>query len=244
VAFTGTHYSSAVLTTALGTDCPSIGTDYSLVQVTSKSVDFSAGFTLVDKRLTEVVDFICSIGDSAGRRLLFALWEADRLPNTTAPRAALWPVDLTVADYLLYSQAETTESTRTLANYVRGSYGSLLTSAAQDATSQGLYRRRDQIVAGGTDLASAQQMRDGYLAAYKTPLVDSAQFAVRRVGEVQTLQGAPVRPEVLRAGDRLRIMDWAQGGSRVVMLASVSWQNGVASCQPERAEDAAMLLAG
>jgi len=244
VAFTGSQASATVLTTALGTDCPAIGMDYSLVQATGKSVDFSAGFTLVNKQMTEVVDFVCKIGNSSSQRLLFALWEAAWLPNTTAPRAALWPVDLTTADYLLYGEAELTESTRTLANYVMGSYGSLLTSPAQDATSQGLYRRRDMIVAGGDDLASAQQMRDGYLTAYKNPLIDSGAFTVGRVGQVQTLQGAPVRPEALRAGDRLRIMDWAQGGTRVVMLQSVSWQDGAASCQPEQAKDAAMLLAG
>jgi hypothetical protein len=244
VAFTGSVSTRTILMTALITNCPNIGTDYSLIAVTSKNVDFDAGFSLVNKKMTEVVDFVCAIGNSSGQRLLFALRPAAWQPNTTAPRAALWPVDLTAADYLFYGEAELTESTRTLANYVMGSYGSLLTSPAQDATSQGLYRRRDMIVAGGDDLASAEQMRDGYLAAYKNPLIDSSAFTVRRVGDVQTLQGAPVRPEALQAGDRLRIMDWAQGGTRVVMLQSVSWQDGVASCQPERAEDAAMLLAG
>lgn len=165
------------------------------------------------------------------------------------PKAWLWARDLTAADYLLYTAEMDTalqadETTRELANYVLGKYGSNYTAAAQDATSQTLYRRRDAVADAGSASSAtvAAGVRDTYLARVKNPANEPAAFRLSRPGPVRTTNGAIVWPEDLRAGDRLQIADGPLAG-RIVMLKSVEYSGGVVTCTPEREDDVPLLLA-
>lgn len=164
------------------------------------------------------------------------------------PRAYLWSRDLSGYDYVLRTAGlddgvRVVTTTRDLANYVVASYGSgSYTAAAQDASSQAAYRRRDEVAAAGSVGATdAAAVRDVYLARHKDPGTEVQGFSVGP-GMVRTATGQRVDPALLRAGDRLLITDGRLAGS-VVMLESVVWENGLAQCRPEGYEDATRLLA-
>lgn len=165
----------------------------------------------------------------------------------TLPRAYLWARDLSSYDYLLYTQLleaplGETESTRDLVNYVVASYSSSYTAAAQDATSQTSYRRRDYLVAAGNvGAADAAAQRDVWLAQYKDPRKEPGSF-VATYGAVRTAAGAIVEPVLLRAGDRLRLADGPSRGA-TIMLLSTEYRDGMMTCKPEAQEDMPMLLA-
>lgn len=193
-----------------------------------------------------------SIGSGSGRytavddvRMFLA---AGSLSVDTLPRASLWARDLTGYDYLLYTRflgepLTETETARDLANYVVASYSSSsFTAAAEDATSQALYRRRDAVVsAGSVGPADAAAIRDVYLAAYKDPRHEPDSF-VAAYGAVRDVNGALVDPVVLRAGDRLRLADGPSAGA-TIMLLGTEYQDGKMTCKPEGLADVPLLLA-
>lgn len=166
------------------------------------------------------------------------------------PRAWLWPRDLSQYDFLLHTRLlgdglENTASTADLSNRVVASYGSSsYTAAAEDATSQGLYRRRDRLVAAGSEAGSAlaEQMRDAYLATYTSPRDEPAGISVTRMGAITTATRRPVMLTDVRAGHRLRVADGPLAGM-TMLLERVEWSDGVLRCTPERRPDAADLLA-
>lgn len=175
--------------------------------------------------------------------------DATNTAADTRPRAHLWSRDLSDYDYTLRTAdvaagVQTTETTRDLANAVLAKYGSSsFTAFAEDTVSQALYRRRDHLVqAGQVALADAQAQRDVYLGQHAWPGVEMSGFEVRRPGAVRTKRGLAVHPARLRAGDRLLIQDGRLAGT-VIMLAEVSWANGVATCRPESYEDVTRVLA-
>ncbi len=164
------------------------------------------------------------------------------------PRARLWARDLSGWDYQLYTAdldagLAAVETTREVANYVVARYGSSYTSAAEDADSQALYRRRDTVLNAG-DVAStvATALRDAHLARYKTPAVEAGAIRLQRPGAVRTAQGLPIWPEDLRAGDRLLIADGPNAG-QVLLLTRVEYADGVVTATPERPDDVPLLLA-
>ncbi len=164
------------------------------------------------------------------------------------PRGRLWARDMNGWDYLLWTARltnglQSTASTRQLANRVTASYGSLYTTPAEDATSQGLYRRRDYLLktTSGTGQADAETMRDVYLATYAEPRCEAATFAAQR-GTITTATGRAVDLARVRAGERLRIADGPQAG-RVLLLERTTWRDGVLTCQPEQQADVPLLLA-
>jgi len=151
-------------------------------------------------------------------------------------------------DYLLWtgrleSGLQHTISTRRLANRVVANYGSLFTTAIDDAESQALYRRRDYVIRtpSGTGLADAELLRDVYLATYADPRGEASTFAATR-GAITTATGRAVRLSEVRAGARLRIADGPHAGT-VLMLERTTWRNGVLTCQPEQQADVPLLLA-
>lgn len=168
------------------------------------------------------------------------------------PRATLWARDLSAYDYSI-SPAALAEgltintNTRSLVNNVVGSYGSgptyQDTADGEDATSQGLYRKRDYLLTNGDVAATlSTQMIKRYLAAYKDPLVEPQSFRLAGWGAVTTRYGQPIDPLWLRAGDRLRIADGELAGT-VIMLTKTEYADGVVTCTPERVEDVAAMLA-
>lgn len=169
------------------------------------------------------------------------------LPTDDKPRPVLWPRDLSDWDYLLYTrflrEAATVEaSTRELANYVLVAYGSSYTAAGQDFQSQTLYRRRDAVLnAGNISQATANAMRDVYLAAHKAPATQMRGVAVPK-GAVWGRSGEVVDPAVLRAGHRLRLADGPLAG-RVILLQKTEWRDGVMTVTPEDVADVPLLLA-
>lgn len=173
---------------------------------------------------------------------------APSLVEDTKPRAHLWARDLAGYDYVVDTRfvaggVAATETTRDLANQVTAKYGSLYTSAATDATSQGLYRQRDALVdAGDVALADAETVRDTYLARHATPGTEAGEIAIRDERAVRTAQGGRVSPALLRAGDRLLVTDGRLAGS-VLLLEQVSYRNGEVRLRPERYADASRLLA-
>jgi len=166
------------------------------------------------------------------------------------PRAYLWPRDLSTYDYLLHTQrtegVDMNETTRELANYVVASYGaSSYTAAAEDAASQGLYRRRDRVAAAGSEApaALATALRDATLEQYAYPLQEAAGLRLRQaLRPVTTRTGLPVHLEDVRAGDRLRIADGPMAGT-IFMVDSTQYQAGVLSITPENRPDVPLLLA-
>lgn len=164
------------------------------------------------------------------------------------PQPCLWARDLSGADYRLYTgeldaALGVDEATRGLANYVLGKYGSSFTAPAQDAVSQGLYRRRDGVVdAGNVGANVAGAMRDAYLGAHMAPVLEPGTFKLSRPGAVRSAHGVPVWPEELRAGDRIQIADGPLAG-QVMLLTRVSYEGGAVSCTPERLADVPLLLA-
>jgi len=193
-----------------------------------------------------------TIGSGSGRytavddvRMFLA---AGSMSVDTLPRAYLWPRDLSGYDYLLYTRflgepLTETETARDLANYVVASYSSSsFTAAAEDATSQALYRRRDALVsAGSVGPSDAAAIRDVYLAAYKDPRHEPDSF-VTTYGAVRDVNGALVDPVVLRAGDRLRLADGPSAGV-TIMLLGTEYQDGRMTCKPEGLDDVPLLLA-
>ena len=160
--------------------------------------------------------------------------------RATKPRARLWARDLTGYDYnlrtaLVERALEFNETTRALENYVVASYASSsYTAAAEDATSQAAYRRRDALVAAGSDAgaALAASQRDTYLAASAYPLTDIGAFEVREPGAITNLRGGPADLALVRAGDRLRLVDGPYAG-QVILLTGTEWRDGVLRCTPE-----------
>lgn len=166
----------------------------------------------------------------------------------TKPRARLWARDLSAADYYLYTAEldaalQVNETTSDLTNYVLAKYGSSYTAAAQDATSQGLYRRRDAVVDAGSSASStlAAAYRDTYLARYKDPGQEPGGFRLARPGALRNQRGAMVWPEDVRAGERVQIADGPLAGT-VVLLTAVEYSGGVVTCTPERVADVPLLL--
>lgn len=164
------------------------------------------------------------------------------------PRARLWAQDLSGYDYLLVTgeldEALTAVRTsRELANYVLASYGSSYTSANQDTPSQALYRKRDRVVSAGSVSGTvAAAMRDVALTRYRDPVDEPSGFRLSRPGPVRTAHGAPVWPEDIRAGDRLRIADGPLAGM-IFSLARTAYANGVMTLTPAGLPDTPLLLA-
>jgi len=160
--------------------------------------------------------------------------------RATKPRARLWARDMTGYDYQLRTAlteraVEFNETTRELVNYVVASYASSsYTAAAEDATSQADYRRRDALVAAGSAAGSAlaTALRDTHLESYADPLTDIGSFEVRQRGAITTSQGAPADLALVRAGDRLRLADGPYAG-QVIMLKATEWRDGALRCMPE-----------
>lgn len=160
--------------------------------------------------------------------------------RATKPRARLWARDLTGYDYHLRTAmverpVEFNETTRELSNYVVASYASSsYTAAAEDATSEAAYRRRDALVAAGSDAGSAlaASKRDTYLETFGYPLTDIGPFEVAQRGAITTLHGAPATLPLVRAGDRLRLADGPYAG-QVILLTGTEWRDGVLRCTPE-----------
>lgn len=167
------------------------------------------------------------------------------------PRARLWARNLAGAEYLLYTGAlddglGVQSTTRDLVNYVLASYGSgpSFTAAAEDAASQAAYRRRENVIEAGQAASAtvAAAMRDAYLAAHKGPKREPGAIDLGRPGALRTLHGGRVWPEDLRAGDRVRIADGPEAGT-VLLLTRVQFSDGEVAATPERADDAAGMLA-
>lgn len=166
------------------------------------------------------------------------------------PRAYLWPRDLRDYEYLLYTARsdgiDINETARELTNYVVASYGaSSYTTAAQDAASQTLYRRRDRLVAAGTEAGAglAGQIRDATLERYATPADEAPSFRLRQEDRALTNRyGLPVHLEDVRAGDRLRLADGPQAGL-ILLAESTEFRDGVLQVTPENRPDVPLLLA-
>lgn len=165
------------------------------------------------------------------------------------PRAHLWSRDLSTYDYILRTSGiidgvSTVSTTRDLANNVLASYGSSsFTTAAQDTDSQADYRQRDHVLAAGSVAqVDAEAMRDVYLQQHKAPGTEVQSFRLTRQGAVRTATGHLVRLEMLRAGDRLLIVDGPLAGS-IVLLDQVEYRDGAVTCHPESYQDASRLLA-
>lgn len=179
------------------------------------------------------------------------LWDLVGLYTTTSgserkPLPWLWARDLSTYDYLLYTKragVDLTETTRVLANAVWATYGDdSVTVVAEDATSQAAYRQRDtQIDASGMDATTAAKYRDVYLARYKDPLTEPAAFTVQR-GAILKEHGTPADLSLIRAGDRLKVMDGPFAG-RIFLLMRTNWSADGLQCTPEAGDDAPVLLA-
>lgn len=172
---------------------------------------------------------------------------AATLPIDDKPRAYLWPRDLSDYDYWLYTRflnepSAVEVSTRDLANYVVVSYGNSYTAAGQDFQSQSLYRRRDAALSGGSvNEATANAMRDVYLAAHKAPATQMQGVPIP-FGALRDRWGRPVEPVLLRAGDRLRLADGLLAG-RTIVVQRTEWRDGKMSVTPESLADVPLLLA-
>lgn len=167
----------------------------------------------------------------------------------TKPRASLWVRDLSDYDFNLWTSLLDdplidTETTRDLVNAVAASYASSsYTSLAEAATSQATYRRRDYLLAAGSDAgeALAEQLRDAYLGQHAQPTVDVSSFVVSRPRAITNKKNRPVQLTDIRAGHRLRLADGPRAGS-VIMLNEVEWEDGVLRCTPESDYSLAQLV--
>lgn len=175
--------------------------------------------------------------------------ETDQGPVDGRPKARLWARDLSGWEYKLLTRElddglQADETTRELANWVVASYGSSLYSdVAQDGTSQVAYRRRDAVVeAGQVAEGVAEAMRAAHLARHAAPALEVRPIRLSAPGAVHRPRGGLAWPEDLRAGDRLLIEDGVAAG-RIVLLTRVSYDNGVVTLTPERADDVPLMLA-
>jgi len=158
----------------------------------------------------------------------------------TKPRAMLWARDLSDYDfnlwtYLLDDPLEDTTTTRDVVNAVTASYASSsYTARADDAASQALYRRRDYLLAAGSEagVTLAEQLRDAYLAQHASPSAEVGSFALSSAGAITTRRNRPVDLADVRAGQRLRLADGPRAGA-VMLLSAVEWADGVLRCTPE-----------
>lgn len=166
------------------------------------------------------------------------------------PIPHFWAQDLSDYEYCAYTARSgapwtLTETTRDLANSVWVSYGGDYTAAGQDSASQAAYRRRDVVVSADVaDESSAEQIRDTYLAKYKDPTVEtsgSQSFGTAQISLVDK-HAKPVRLTLVRAGQRIKIMDGPYAGS-VITINKTEWQNGVLSVTPEKYADMSQILA-
>ncbi|MCB0040998.1 MAG: hypothetical protein KDE23_15025 [Caldilinea sp.] len=91
----------------------------------------------------------------------------------------------------------------------------------------------DVVSQGGiTWAALAASQRDTYLAASAYPLTDIGAFEVREPGAITNLRGGPADLALVRAGDRLRLVDGPYAG-QVILLTGTEWRDGVLRCTPE-----------
>lgn len=238
----------------LGPDSYTTGTEHTYAAV-GPGWHFGSALMTSPPGTTACIAYLAA-GWSSGTEK-YVLWDECYLCLTAAaqvrdekPRAYLWPRDLTGWDYLLWTGrtegVDVTETTRELANYVVASYGSNgYTAAAQDATSQSLYRRRDRLAAAGNaaPAALATALRDATLAQYAQPLHEAGGLRLRQaLRPVTTARGAAVHLEDIRAGDRLRIADGPAAGL-VFLVSATAWQGGVLTITPENRPDVPLLLA-
>lgn len=163
------------------------------------------------------------------------------------PRVHLWARDVSDYDYAVYTGRlaqgwQLTETTRQLANYVVATYSGGTTAAAEDATSQAAYRRRDEVLSL-TDLGSSEAAAAAaaYLARWKDPAEEPGTLTVR-FGQVLNTRGRPVAPALLRAGDRIKIMDGLRAGTTVIVMET-SYEAGAMQLTPEREATTSSLLA-
>lgn len=167
---------------------------------------------------------------------------------TSEPVAHLWARDLSTFDYFLHTtraSLDLLETTRELVNAVTVSYGSSsYTAYGQDTTSQGLYRRRDAVVAAGSEANSmlATAIRDAVLTAKKDPATESNQITLSAPGAIRNQRGRPVELWRLRAGDRLKVADGPYAGT-IILLERTSWKAGQLTATPEARVDVPALLA-
>jgi hypothetical protein len=118
-------------------------------------------------------------------------------------------------DYLIHADDveggfEVTPSLETMHNYVIAKGGSTYSTAAEDATSQDLYDRREndpEELDAGTTAGSAQiaNLRDTYLEAHKDPIWKANDITVKRL---YNRWGWPVNPAVVRAGCVIKLCDF------------------------------------
>ncbi len=197
-----------------------------------------------------------TVGSGGGTARYFAvddvrmyLYTANLAPETK-PRAYLIARDLTDYDYdlrtaNLVETLDVRETTKDLANYVVASYGSgSFTAAAQDADSQAAYRTRDALVAAGqVGATAAAAQRDAWLALHAEP---GQEVGPLRCGDRSVIdrEGRWVHPALLRAGDRLRVVDGRLAGTVfLIEAAEYDAESGIARVTPESYTDVSRMLA-
>jgi len=168
--------------------------------------------------------------------------------NDPLPRVRIWEKNPGGFDYLVYTANlsegwSETRTTRSLANSITVGYSSSsVTGTASDAQSIARYRQRDlHVTVSSGSLAVAEGVRNALLAARKDPSFQPESTLVP-YGSLFSSINAPVNPFLLRAGDRLKVMDGPNQG-KTVMLTSVSYRDGQVSVRPESYRELSVLLA-
>lgn len=168
--------------------------------------------------------------------------------NDPLPRVRIWEKNPGGFDYLVYTANlsegwSETRTTRSLANSITVGYSSSsVTGTASDAQSIARYRQRDlHVTVSSGSLAVAEGVRNTLLAARKDPSFQPESTLVP-YGSLFSSINAPVNPFLLRAGDRLKVMDGPNQG-KTVMLTSVSYRDGQVSVRPESYRELSVLLA-
>jgi hypothetical protein len=215
-----------------------LSSDYSLI--TDPGLAFDVFMTLDDgyETMDSVLQRLAAFGDSSNNTYGWQVWDDDGA-NDGLPRVELKMRSVADYDYIAnqyelqnFADEEVMDEVR---NYILVSYtdtddriywitpGDYATLT--DATSVANYGRRDYVFsAGNCTAALAKEKGVRYLAYHKEPI---HRLSFGLVGTLRRKDGISVPVSYLRAGDRVKLLDWNNG--EIVFLGSVDYDDDTLS---------------
>jgi len=225
--YTGTHAAddgNTIIQTALG-NCPLVSVDYSLVTGLDRNL---GAIEWTDTPVSDVIRDVVDFGDNATppETFWFGVWDgtlsSDGLPQGQVHHYDVSDYDLQIPLSAISGSIGVTRTLENVSNYVTAKYGALYTAAAQDATSQAAYGRKDTLLqAGDVPLATAQAMRDRYLEYRRT--VQDQLANIRLSSSPLTKAGAVFDMNRVRAGMRFVIPQLRLQWDQIYWIASTDY---------------------
>ena len=256
--FAGGTAIEAIFTTVRDDLCPDISTDNSLVVATGRTL---AGVSadMIGKTAQDVMDAAMQIGDSAGQRLYWHIWEGVRGANQEAqleliarPTTPEYVVGLEQGARVTIRWALSRLANRIVVRWGAGpTYTTRNDTASQAASPDGygvtkIMHVQQDLVNTATD---AQNVGDALLAQFARVRAVASRIVIPSTAQIGTAGGGVVLPWRVRAGRMIRVRDlrpssWGGEGYDFV-IAGTSWDEDAQTLTvtPEGRDEVAHMIA-